>query len=168
MFIENTPSTLHFEILLTQFIAVLDPLAKAIQCLEASNTNPADVFLYWIAIVASVKRTLETCHIPDEVCSQIRAIINARWKEFFISGPTNVHLCAFFLNPGTSNLFQNHSTLLSLPSYRLRAFGYLLQSQSTAVQHHPPTQGCSQGTAWHSLPKNLSRGWKVSTLPPYH
>jgi hypothetical protein len=28
------------------------PFARAIQCLEAKDTNPADVYMYWLAVVA--------------------------------------------------------------------------------------------------------------------
>ena len=75
-------------------------IARAIECLEANATNPADVYIYWLAIVAQMKRVLETCCLPDNVCNQIRGIMVARWREFFVNGPTNVHLSAFYLNPG--------------------------------------------------------------------
>jgi hypothetical protein len=29
-----------------------------------------------------------------------RGILNTRWKEFFVDGPTNAHSSAFYLNPG--------------------------------------------------------------------
>ncbi|KAF9522036.1 hypothetical protein CPB83DRAFT_899986 [Crepidotus variabilis] len=54
LYINN--ATLQFEIHLTQFIAMGDPFARAIQCLEATSAGPGDVFLYWIAIVARIKR----------------------------------------------------------------------------------------------------------------
>ena len=37
-----------------------------------------------------LKQTLETAYLPDEVCGQIRGV--SRWREFFVYGPTNVHL----------------------------------------------------------------------------
>ena len=46
-----------------------------------------------------MKQTLETAYLPDEVCGQIRGIMVSRWREFFVYGPTNVHLSAFYLNP---------------------------------------------------------------------
>ena len=93
--------TLQFELNITQFVAVGEGLARCIGCLEATATNPADVYLYWLAMLACMKQTLETCALPDGVCSEIRGIINSRWQEFFITGPTNVHLSAFYLNPST-------------------------------------------------------------------
>lgn len=96
----NTPTTLDFEMRLNQFVAVGEPIARAIDCLEGTHVNPADVYLYWLAILAYMKRTLLTCMLPDDVCGQIRGIMLTRWNEFFVSGPTNVYLNAFYLNPG--------------------------------------------------------------------
>ncbi|KAF9526167.1 ribonuclease H-like domain-containing protein [Crepidotus variabilis] len=101
----DTPATLQFEILLTQFIAIGDPFARTIQCLEATSTNPADVYLYFIALVARLKQALETCHVPEDVSGQIRAIVNRRWMEFFVNGPSNAHRSAFYLNPGMFTSF---------------------------------------------------------------
>jgi hypothetical protein len=56
--------------------------------------------LYWLAVLARLKSTLETCGLPELVCSEIRGIMLTRWRGFFIEGPTNVYLSAFFLNPG--------------------------------------------------------------------
>lgn len=93
-------ATLQFEISLTQFIALGSPFARAIECLEASSASPADVYLFWLAILGGIKDALDSCYLPDDVRGQVRGIINTRWKEFFIEGPTNAHLSAFYLNPG--------------------------------------------------------------------
>lgn len=97
---------------LTQFIGVGNPLARAIECLEATSANPADVYIYWLAILAGVKDALESCYLPDEVCGQIRGILNSRWRGFFVDGPTNAHLSAFYLNPGEypSFIYNIHSS----------------------------------------------------------
>ncbi|RXW11937.1 hypothetical protein EST38_g13918 [Candolleomyces aberdarensis] len=96
----------EFEIALSQLVSVGQPLARAIECLEAASTNPADVFLYWIAVTAKVKDVLSTCRIPNEVCQQVRKIVNRRWKEFFVERPTNVHLCALYRHPAPLGLNQ--------------------------------------------------------------
>ncbi|KAF9470250.1 hypothetical protein BDN70DRAFT_821584, partial [Pholiota conissans] len=99
LFLSNTPETLQFELALGQFISVTEGGAKAIECLEATATNPADVFLYWLAVLAQIKSALVACCLPDDICGQIRGIVNSRYREFFVDGPTNVHLSAFYLNP---------------------------------------------------------------------
>ncbi|KAJ2930461.1 hypothetical protein H1R20_g6639, partial [Candolleomyces eurysporus] len=99
VYILNSPATLQFEIQLTQIISVGDPFARAIQCLEATATNPADVYLYWIAIISRLKTALETAHLPDPICQAIHRIVNRRFQQFFINGPTNIHLSVFYLHP---------------------------------------------------------------------
>jgi len=40
-------------------------------------------------MLARMKQTIKTCALPDVVCGEIRRIINSRWQEFFITGPTD-------------------------------------------------------------------------------
>ncbi|KAH6909669.1 ribonuclease H-like domain-containing protein [Coprinopsis sp. MPI-PUGE-AT-0042] len=109
----GTPTTLHFEIGLTQLISVGEPFGRAILCLESTAANPGDVFFYWIALVSRVRDALESSHLPDHVNQAIRVIINRRWREFFTDGPSNAHLAAFFLNPdyARSPIFRNPNAL---------------------------------------------------------
>ncbi|KAG5634248.1 hypothetical protein H0H81_002717, partial [Sphagnurus paluster] len=120
-FINNLPTTLQFEIQLNQFLALGMGISQAIECLEASSTNAADVYLYWLAVVAKMNRALSTCCLPDDVCAQVRSIMVSRWRAFFVTGPTNVHLCAFYLNPCyvQSPIFKNPNPLtfnITLPA----------------------------------------------------
>ncbi|KAF6741800.1 hypothetical protein DFP72DRAFT_228642 [Ephemerocybe angulata] len=117
----QVPDSLTFEIQLTQFIAVGLPIARTIQCLEATSANPADVYLYNIAYVARLKEVLVTCRLPSHVCEQIRKIINRRWKGFFVTGSSNAHLAAFYLHPAyvRSDIFHNANALsfsINLPA----------------------------------------------------
>jgi hypothetical protein len=50
-----------------------------------------------------VKEALVTAGLPDAVCGEIHGIINHCWRQFFIDGPTNVHLATFYLNPSESS-----------------------------------------------------------------
>ena len=99
IFISNSTDTLQFEISLGQFIAVTEGIAKAIECLEATAANAADVYLYWLVILSHLKSALVANSLPDEVCGQIRAIVNSRYTEFFVNGPSKVHYAAFYLHP---------------------------------------------------------------------
>ncbi|CAA7260791.1 unnamed protein product [Cyclocybe aegerita] len=109
----NENARLRFEILLVQFIEVGSGIARAIECLEAESATPADVYLYWLAILASMKQALEGSFLPDDVKGEIRGIMNARWREFFVEGPTNAHLVAFYLNPSyaRSSIFKRPNPL---------------------------------------------------------
>ncbi|KAJ3510647.1 hypothetical protein NLJ89_g4557 [Agrocybe chaxingu] len=109
----NENARLRFEILLVQFIEVGSGIARAIECLEAESATPANVYLYWLAILASMKQALEGSFLPDDVKGEIRGIMNTRWREFFVEGPTNVHLVAFYLNPSyvRSSIFKRPNPL---------------------------------------------------------
>jgi hypothetical protein len=104
MFIQNSAATLQFELSLNQFITVGEVLAKAIKCLEAAASNPADVYLSWLAVTTHMRAALTTSGLPDSFCADIQGIINQQWHQFFIDGLTNVHLSVFYLNPGMSCL----------------------------------------------------------------
>ncbi|KAF8237615.1 hypothetical protein L208DRAFT_1246588, partial [Tricholoma matsutake] len=68
--------SLQFEIMLNQLISVGEGLAKAIVCLEATSSNPANVYLYWLAVLAHMKESLTKSGLPNDVCNEICRIIN--------------------------------------------------------------------------------------------
>ena len=65
--------------------AVLMPFARAIQCLEAKNTNPADVYTYWLAVVAHlhdlIKKDSDKSKYTTKFKESIRQIANYRFSE---------------------------------------------------------------------------------------
>ena len=71
---------------LKKVVNVLEPIARAIKCLESAHTNPADVFIFWYAIMATYKEMLE--ENPDDLSEatigDIRAIINKRYDNFIL------------------------------------------------------------------------------------
>ena len=88
--------------------AVLMPFARAIQCLEAKDTNPADVYTYWLAIVAHlhdlIKKDSNKCKYTKEFKERIRQIANYRFSELIESKhASNIYLTAFILDPGREN-----------------------------------------------------------------
>jgi hypothetical protein len=96
-------ASLQFEIKLNQLIMVGEGPARAITCLEATCSNSADIYLFWLAVTAWVKEALVTAGLPDAVCGEICSIINHHWCQLLIDGPTNVHLATFYLNPSESS-----------------------------------------------------------------
>ncbi|KAJ7458998.1 ribonuclease H-like domain-containing protein [Mycena latifolia] len=99
-FIRDTPKYLDFQIKLNQLISVTEGAAKAIQCLEAASCNPADVYLLWLAVTAHIRAALASSMLPEDVCNEIRGIINHRWHEFFVTNPGHeAYLATFYLNP---------------------------------------------------------------------
>jgi len=103
-------STYLFRRDLTRLAAVLMPIARAIQCLESATTNAADVYRYWLAIVAQLKDLFERDNLlrdkmkyPQNVKEDLRRIVNYRFKALIDSERAmNIYLLAFALDPGES------------------------------------------------------------------
>ena len=81
------------------------PFARAIQCLEAKDTNPADVYTYWLAVVAHlhdlIVKDSDKSKYTTEFKERIRQIANYRFSELIESKHTsNIYLTAFILDPG--------------------------------------------------------------------
>ncbi|KZV61659.1 hypothetical protein PENSPDRAFT_656783 [Peniophora sp. CONT] len=93
--------SIRFELELTKFVAVTEPIARAIKCLESPNTNPADVCTFWFALVAHYNRLLKSdaLEIPDPTKETIRGIVRSRFVDAIIKAPKNVYLTAFYLDP---------------------------------------------------------------------
>ena len=92
---------LTFEINLNRFIQVSAPVAKSIVCLESTQTNPADVYKYWIAICGSIKKVLDNPAngFTSDHAGQIYATVNARFREQLQDGPADCYLAALALEP---------------------------------------------------------------------
>jgi hypothetical protein len=101
MFIKNSHHRAIFQAKLKQMIKILLPFAKAIACLKSSQANPADVYLFWLAILSTLKQLFEddTAGIKDEDASAIHAVTNARFRELLEEGPDNCYISAFYLDP---------------------------------------------------------------------
>ena len=79
------------------------PFARAIQCLEARHATAADVYMYWLAIVAQLSDLMAkpSCKYGTVVKERVRAIVNFRFSQL-IDNPRakNIYLSAFALDPG--------------------------------------------------------------------
>lgn len=87
--------------------AVLIPCTHAIQCLEAKDTNPSDIYTYWLAIIAH----LHDIMVKDDALKKkakyswalkekIHVIPNFRFSQLIEDDQTsNIYLTGFFLNP---------------------------------------------------------------------
>jgi hypothetical protein len=96
---------LRFESGLQQLIRILEPLARACQCLESSKATPGDVYMFWLAVLATYEELIKDnnevdgLQLPDDVIDEIRKIVNARWRELTASPRKSVYISTFFLDP---------------------------------------------------------------------
>ena len=85
---------------LAAYTSIMAPIARSIKALEGRAANAADVYIFWLAIAASLwKLFLEDEDIDEELAHQVTAIVNRRYKEFINHSPTDIYFAAFFLDP---------------------------------------------------------------------
>ncbi len=95
-----------FELDLLRYMSVTEPIARSIECLEATDTNVADVYLFWLAIAATMRDLFDRSDrgecdtsIPNALAMKVTAIINRRYKEFIDESPSDIYFSGFFLDP---------------------------------------------------------------------
>ncbi|KAG8717416.1 hypothetical protein FRC09_014313 [Ceratobasidium sp. 395] len=90
-----------------QLEKVLEPLAKAIKCLESGHSNPSDVFLFYLGVLSSYRQLFDDndaglC-LPDGVMASIMSSICARYFSLVLAAGQEVYVATFFLHPGFLN-----------------------------------------------------------------
>ena len=68
------------------------------------QTNPVDVYKYWLAICGRIKQIFEdpSTGFSIEEMGQIYAIVNARFRQQLQDGPADCYLAALCLDPRES------------------------------------------------------------------
>jgi hypothetical protein len=81
------------------------PIAQSITALESSHTTPADIYLFWLAIMENLKDTLsgKATSLTEATKVQIRGILNVRFKAMINEAPTDVYHTGLMLDPRTSS-----------------------------------------------------------------
>ena len=88
---------------LATYTSILAPIARSIKALEGRVTNAADVYIFWLAITASLRKLFSHDYDVDrELAQKVITIVNRRYKEFINNSPTDVYFTAFFLDPRKS------------------------------------------------------------------
>jgi hypothetical protein len=86
--------------MLLQYINIVAPIIWSLWSLEAAHANASDVFIFWLAIAATLKdlfsKGSENTGIADSLAHEVTAIFNKRYKEFFTN---EVYFAAFTLDP---------------------------------------------------------------------
>jgi len=84
------------------------PFTWAIQCLEAKDTNPGDVYTYWLAVIAHlhdlITKDSDKSKYTTEFKEHICQIVNYRFLELIENKhASNIYLTAFVLDPGRTS-----------------------------------------------------------------
>jgi hypothetical protein len=109
---------LQLELDLKKLLEIIGPFAKSIKCLKSAHSTAADVYLFWLAIVAQLDQVFVKKQLPEQVKAQIRGITNRRFSGMIDDAPTDVYVAAFFLDPRVlrcvCSLFTIHTNWCSL------------------------------------------------------
>ncbi|KAF8805347.1 hypothetical protein BYT27DRAFT_7224970 [Phlegmacium glaucopus] len=82
------------------------PALKALTCLKANEATVGDVYIFWHAMMWSIKETLlnPLLEFPENVQEQVLGILNSHHNQIFGDGnlatSANLYLCGAYLNPG--------------------------------------------------------------------
>lgn len=93
---------------LTRLGSVLMPFSRGIQCLESKDTTPADVYLYWLEIVAQLNDLInkdddagDKSKYATTVKELIRSIANFQFSQLLEEEcASKVYSTVFVLDPG--------------------------------------------------------------------
>ncbi|KAJ7584738.1 hypothetical protein C8J56DRAFT_893377 [Mycena floridula] len=100
-FLKSLNAQTEFQKELHQLVVILEPIARAIKCLEGLQVTVGDVWKFYVAITAVMRDTFaeNSSDIPLSVQHDVRKIVNARYEQM-ISGPSGpIYLAGFFLDP---------------------------------------------------------------------
>lgn len=91
-----------FELQLKQLVMILEPIARAIKCLEGLGVTVSDVWQFYVAITAVLRDLFEAdvLSFPPSLRDAVSSIINRRFDQM-INGPSgDLYLSGFYLDPG--------------------------------------------------------------------
>ncbi|KAG9077835.1 hypothetical protein FS749_010224, partial [Ceratobasidium sp. UAMH 11750] len=106
-FIKNISECAKFATQLYQLEKLTEPFAKAIKCLESGHSNPSDVMVFYLAIMATIRQLLDNndsdLSLPSHVLESVQASAGARYRSMVLASGQEVYLATFFLHPDYLN-----------------------------------------------------------------
>ncbi|KAJ6512898.1 ribonuclease H-like domain-containing protein [Mycena sanguinolenta] len=91
----------EFETELRQLCTILEPIARAIKCLEGLEVTVGDVWKFYVAITAVIRDLFQedVLSFPQSLQDDVCSIVNRRFNEM-INGPSgDIYLAGFYLDP---------------------------------------------------------------------
>jgi hypothetical protein len=105
LWMRDKPAVRTFEDLLRQEMALLEPFARSVKCLESSASTPADVCLFWLASQATLNDLFTDSDkrgelmLVEETISDVREIVNGRFAEMIQGPDRRMYISTLFLDP---------------------------------------------------------------------
>ncbi|KAM6488823.1 Ribonuclease H-like domain containing protein [Amanita muscaria] len=90
----------QFEKSLLHYLHIVEPFIRSLWSLEAARANASDVFVFWCAVAAVLKKMFDKgpsiTGIPSEHAEKVIVVFNKRYKEMFAD---HLYFTAFTLDP---------------------------------------------------------------------
>ncbi|KAI4522829.1 hypothetical protein K525DRAFT_197894 [Schizophyllum commune Loenen D] len=90
---------------LDDLVALTISIAKAIACLEAVETSPADVYIFWHAVMRNTTEAVtdKSRALSADVQKQVLQVLDRRYNQLFKAGGrlySPIYVSAAYLSPG--------------------------------------------------------------------
>jgi len=82
---DDETSVLELHLTLSRFLGLLDPIARALTCLESPHSSLADVLLFWLAVAGALDDYLRKTQLSSGTK---------------LNGPSDPYLTALFFHYG--------------------------------------------------------------------
>ncbi|KAF8596491.1 hypothetical protein BDV93DRAFT_454747, partial [Ceratobasidium sp. AG-I] len=130
-FFKNVSTSGEFKKRVIQLEKLTEPFAKAIKCLESGHSNPSDVFIFYMAVMATLRQLVDNneteLSLPHDVITQAQKSACSRYYSMVLASGQEVYLATFFLHPqyrDTSILRRNNLNPLKIGTIVLRPNTY--------------------------------------------
>jgi hypothetical protein len=92
---------MKFEMELLQLLTVLSLVAKAITCMESTQSNVSDVYVFWLAVTATIHQIIveDVTGLPSDVIEDIHKAVNFRFNQMVNDAPDDVYHTGFMMDP---------------------------------------------------------------------
>jgi len=97
---------------LSQFLTVCAPVAKAITCIESTQSNVSDVYVFWLAVMATIHQIIveDITGLLFDVMEDIQKSVNFHFNQILNDAPDDVYHTSFML-------YSHKFTNLSIDKY---------------------------------------------------
>ncbi|KAB5587844.1 hypothetical protein CTheo_8714 [Ceratobasidium theobromae] len=116
-------SAMKFLFGLKKLVSAIDPLARALLCLESSHSTIGDNHIYWLAAMSMLEELFQTPDgaFTESEISRLRVKITCRFEETINEPPNDVYILGSFGDPRMRNKRIYHklnplAVLLILPA----------------------------------------------------
>ncbi|KAF8595434.1 hypothetical protein BDV93DRAFT_456824 [Ceratobasidium sp. AG-I] len=100
---ETVTHTGEFKKRVIQLEKLTEPFAKAIKCLESGHSNPSDVFIFYMAVMATLRQLVNNneteLSLLHNVITQAQKLACSRYYSMVLASGQEVYLATFFLHP---------------------------------------------------------------------